>query len=133
MGAGAAGGSVFLSCCRIFASELLLGLSRGGPSWQPWCLITPCSHPLSSAPHLHIAAFPCPGSCCIFSNPQRNQIPGLIAQYLFIFHVGKGQRSLLDPTWPWDGCGMFQSGKRTICRPGHVCAVRMFSSINIPF
>lgn len=49
-----------------FASELLLGLGRGGPSWQPRCLITPCSHPLSSAPHVHIGGFPCPGSCCIF-------------------------------------------------------------------
>lgn len=65
-GAGAAGGSVFLSCCRIFASEPLLGLGRGGSSRQPRCLITPCSHPLSSAPHVHMGGFPCPGSCCIF-------------------------------------------------------------------
>lgn len=72
MGAGAAGGSVFLSCCRIFAFEL----GRGGPSWQPQCLIMPCSHPLSSLldfPVLVPAAFfrftmkSDPGADCLVS------------------------------------------------------------------
>lgn len=116
LGAGAAGGSLLLSHCRVFVSEL----SWGGPSWQPQALLTPCSHPLSSAPHVHIVGFLCPASCCIFQIHNEITSQGWIFATFSFFTLGKASSPCMTPP----GCGMFPQGK------GQTAGLTLF---NYPF
>lgn len=50
-----------------------------------------CYHPLSLASHTHIISFRFLASCCIFQIHDEIRYRGLIARYLFIFHVRKWQ------------------------------------------
>lgn len=52
-----------------------------------------CYHPLSSASHTHTGSLQSLGSCCIFQIQDEIRYWGLIAQYLYIFHVGKWKQS----------------------------------------
>lgn len=107
LGAGAAGGS---------PSQSLQGFCVWAQLGRSLLAAPGSAHTLLPSPVLSSSRAHCwislPWFLLHFSDSQWNHIPGLIFCYFFIFHLGKGQLSLYDPTWLWD----VSPGKRTNCR-----------------